>query len=60
MEEKELFYYQKALGLLKLGMTKEVLEKELTYFKAADHTAAIKGYQKALSQIPEKSKTVIT
>lgn len=59
MEEKELFYYQKAMGLLKLGMTKEVLEKELAYFKAADQTAAIKGYRRALSQTAEPTKTVV-
>lgn len=59
MEEKELFYYQKAMGLLKLGMTKEVLEKELAYFTAVDQTAAIKGYRRALSQTTESSKTVV-
>lgn len=58
MEERELFYYQKALGLLKLGMTKEVLENELAYFIASNRTAAIKGYKRALFQNQKNTEII--
>ena len=42
MEEKELFYYQKAKSLLTLGMSLDALNKELEYFQQSLNTAAIK------------------
>ena len=58
MEEKELFYYQKAIGLLRLGMTLEVLEKELVYFIQSQNKAAIKGYEKAILEKYATSETI--
>ena len=58
MEEKELFYFQKAMGLLKMGMDVEVLEKELAYFIASDYTAAAKGYQKAMAQFHAQTNSI--
>jgi hypothetical protein len=58
MEEKELFYYQKAIGLLRLGMTREVLQKELIYFIQSQNKAAIKGYEKAILEKHATSETI--
>ena len=58
MEEKELFYFQKAMGLLKMGMGIEILEKELAYFIASDYTAAAKGYQKAMAEFHAQTNSI--
>jgi hypothetical protein len=58
MEEKELFYYQKAIGLLRLGMTIEVLQKELVYFIQSQNKAAIKGYEKAILEQQATPETI--
>ena len=50
MEEKELFYYQKASQLLGLGMDTATLQKEIVYFRAAKNSAGYKGYLRALSE----------
>lgn len=50
MEEKELFYYQKAKSLLTLGMSIDALHKELDYFQQSSNSAAIKGYQRAIRE----------
>jgi len=50
MEEKELFYYQKAKSLLTLGMSLDALNKELEYFQQSLNTAAIKGYKRAIRE----------
>ena len=50
MEEKELFYYQKATQLLGLGLHATTLKKEAVYFRAAKNTAGYKGYLRALNE----------
>ena len=58
MEEKELFYYQKATQLLGLGMDASTLKKEAIYFRAAKNSAGYKGYLRALSEkAPEVEHT---
>ena len=58
MEEKELFYYQKDIGLLRLGMTIKVLQKELVYFIQSQNKAAIKGYKKAILEQQATPETI--
>jgi len=59
MEEKELFYYQKATQLLGLGMDATTLKKEAVYFRAAKNTAGYKGYLRAIAEkAPELEQTL--